>query len=220
MHRTPAAALFGLLAILIAGPSSAADLPRKAPVYQPQPLPFSWQGFYIGVNGGYGWGDSSLTGAGGSSTIHPNGGMVGPTVGYNFQLGSFVYGVEGDIDYSWMRGTGDAPCAGCEVRNDYFATVRGRFGYAFDRWLPYVTGGAAIGDIKISAPDAGSQFVDRFGWTVGGGLEYAFATPWSAKIEYLYADLGTGTCNATKCGTTIDANFRANIVRVGVNYHY
>lgn len=227
MHRTAAALTLGLFAILIASPSRAADLPRpmyrKAPVYQPYaPPPFTWQGFYIGVNGGYGWGDSTLTGVGGTSTIHPNGALLGPTVGYNFQLGSFVAGLEGDIDYSWMRDTNGpvAPCAGCEVRNHYLATIRGRLGYAWDRWLPYVTGGAAFGDIETSTPAGGSQFTDKVGWALGGGIEYAFASPWSAKIEYLYTDLGTATCDAAHCGTSTDASFRTNTVRVGINYHY
>src|SRR5882757_4770180 len=120
MSRTAAALTLGLFVIAIASPSNAADLPRpytKAPVYQPYaPPPFTWQGFYIGVNGGYGWGDSTLTGAGTTSTVHPNGGFLGPTVGYNFQLGSFVYGIEGDFVYSWMRESNGtvAPCPGCE----------------------------------------------------------------------------------------------------------
>jgi outer membrane immunogenic protein len=174
------------------------------------------------VNGGYGWGDSTLTGAGTTSTVHPKGGLLGPTIGYNFQFGGFVYGVEGDFDYSWMKDSNGAaaPCAGCEVRSHYLGTARGRLGYAWDRWLPYITGGAAFGDIQVSTPAGGSQYTNKVGWTVGGGLEYAFASPWSAKIEYLYTDLGTATCDAAHCGKRTDADFRSSTVRVGINYHY
>lgn len=227
MQRIAAAATFGLFAVLIAGPSNAADMAqpvyRKAAVYQPYaPPPFSWQGLYLGINGGYGWADSTLTGGGRSNTVHPTGALIGPTAGYNFQFGNVVAGIEGDLDYSWMHDTSGAvpPCRGCEVHNFYLATLRGRLGLAWDRWLPYVTGGAAFGDIQTSTPAGGSQFSNRAGWTVGGGLEYAFASPWSAKIEYLYSDLGSMTCDAAHCGTAVAVNFRASTVRVGINYHY
>ena len=227
MYRTMTAALaLGLLASSLPSPASAADLARpiyrKAPVYQPiLPPQFTWEGFYVGVNGGYGWGDSTLTGAG-SKSVHPDGGLLGETIGYNMQFGNFVAGLEGDIDYSWMRGTAGAgaPCAGCEVRNHYLATARGRLGFAWNRWLPYITGGAAFGDIQTSTPGGGSQFTNKVGWTLGGGVEYAFTAPWSAKIEYLYTDLGSATCDAAHCGAAIDTSFHANTVRAGVNYHF
>jgi outer membrane immunogenic protein len=179
---------------------------------------------YVGFNGGYGWANSTLSSAvATSSSVPANGAFAGSTFGYNLQVGNVVYGIEGDIDYSWMRGTNGiaAPCSGCEVRNHYLATVRGRLGYAWDRWLPYVTGGAAIGDIQISTPAGNIQRTEKVGWTLGGGVEYAFsASKWSAKLEYLYANLGNANCDAAHCGTSTDASFRANVVRVGVNYHY
>jgi outer membrane immunogenic protein len=196
----------------------------KTPVNRPYaPPPFTWQGFYIGINGGYGWSNATITGPGGSSTVNPNGGLLGTTVGYNFQAGSnFVAGIEGDLDYSWMRDTNGAvaPCPACEIRNNYIATARGRLGYAWDRWLPYVTGGAAFGDIQTKTPAGGSQATNKVGWAVGGGLEYAFASPWSAKIEYIYTDLGSANCDAAHCGASTDVSFHASTVRVGINYHY
>lgn len=229
MNRTAIAVSAAFFALSAVNPSNAADIAQpkqysKSPVYEPYAVPFTWQGFYVGFNGGYGWGNSTLTSAVGTSgAVHPNGALAGSTFGYNFQAGNVVYGIEGDIDYSWMRGTNGsaAPCSGCEVRNHYLATVRGRLGYAWNRWLPYVTGGAAIGDIQISTPAGNVQHADKLGWTLGGGVEYAFAASnWSAKLEYLYADLGKATCDATHCGTSTDANFRANVVRLGVNYRY
>lgn len=229
MNRTAIAAMAAFAALLAAQPSNAADLARpvyhKAPAYQTfVPAAFSWQGFYVGFNGGYGVANTTLANSTFTSeTFHPNGALVGSTFGYNFQTGGAVYGIEGDVDYSWMRAAAGpgAPCSGCEVRNHYLATVRGRLGYAMDRWLPYVTGGAAFGDIQTSTPGGGSQSTNKVGWTAGGGVEYALpATNWSAKLEYLYADLGTATCDAAHCGVSTDTTFRANVVRVGINYHY
>ena len=227
MRRT-AVGVAAILATLAVIPARGADLPPKVytkapPVYRPFVAPFTWQGFYVGLNGGYGWGSSTLTGVTGSSTVDPQGGLFGSTFGYNFLAGGIVFGIEGDLDYSWMQKTNDAvaPCANCEVRNRYLATARARLGYAYDRWLPYITGGAAFGDIEFSTPAGGGQSIDKVGWTVGGGVEYAFAgSNWSTKLEYLYADLGTATCDATHCGASTDADFHANIVRVGVNYRY
>lgn len=155
--------------------------------------------------------------------MHPDGAVLSGGFGYNFQAGSLVYGIEGDAGPSWMRDTNAAvaPCASCEVRNHYLATARARVGYAFDRWLPYVTGGAAFGDITIKTPAGGSQQSNQVGWTAGGGVEYAFAgTNWSTKLEYLYVDLGSATCDAVHCGTSTSADFKSNIVRVGLNYRY
>ena len=91
----------------------------------------------------------------------------------------------------------------CETSNDWLATFRGRIGYAFDRWLPYITGGGAYGNVKatVSVPIAGlsaSASNNQFGWTVGAGLEYAFLGNWTAKIEYLYVDLGSFNSAASR----------------------
>jgi len=100
----------------------------------------------------------------------------------------------------------------------------GRIGFAMDRFLPYITGGGAYGDIKAIAsvtPFAVSTGANRLGWTIGGGIEYAFISNWSAKLEYLYVDLGKAHCN-TACsgGNPFDVTFQTNIVRGGVNYKF
>lgn len=230
MTRTATTVAAGFLVAIATSASYGTDLARprpyvKAPAYQPVYVaPFTWQGFYADFNGGYGWGTSTLTGPTGiTSTTNPVGALLGTGFGYNFQAGNFVYGIEGDADYSWMEDTSDTvgPCPSCTVHNYYLATVRGRLGYAWDRWLPYITGGAAIGSINVSTPAGGAHGTDNVGWTVGGGIEYAFAaTHWSTKLEYLYADLGSVTCDAAHCGTSVGADFHANIVRVGLNYHF
>jgi outer membrane immunogenic protein len=199
--------------------ASAADLPRrqampaKAPEYM-APV-FSWTGAYVGINGGGGWGRSDYSAPLTSGAFDTSGGLVGGTLGYNYQVGQTVLGIEGDVDWSNIRGSGVCAGQSCSTRNDWLGTVRGRVGYAVDRFLPYVTGGAAFGDIKTSVAGLGDATTTRAGWTVGGGLEANIAGPWSAKVEYLYVDLGRGD---SVLGS--DAAFHSNIVRAGLNYRF
>ncbi|HEY6026126.1 MAG TPA: outer membrane protein [Pseudolabrys sp.] len=226
MKRLTLLAMAGLMAAAWAAPSLGADLPRpayKAPVYVAPG--FSWTGFYVGINGGYGWAKSSWSSAVTSGDVSPKGWLIGGTLGYNMQTGNFVWGLEGDIDLSTIKGStsgGTGVCAtpGCESRNRWFGTARGRIGYAFDRWLPYLTGGAAFGDVKMSPNTGLSETKTKIGWTAGAGIEWAFMTNWSTKIEYLYADLGKSTCSAASCGVDTDVTWKANIVRLGVNYRF
>jgi outer membrane immunogenic protein len=193
----------------------------KAPAFVPF---FSWTGFYLGLYAGYGFGSSNWTDtATGLSTgnFNVDGAMVGGTIGYNWQLGSAVLGAEADIGWSGVNGSTTTNCPlGCETSNTWFGTARGRIGYAFDRFLPYFTGGAAFGDIRAEAGGFSGTTKTQFGWTVGGGLEYAFLHNWTAKIEYLYADMGTVACSATDCGLPIDTTLKLNIIRGGMNYKF
>jgi outer membrane immunogenic protein len=223
-----ALALAGIAGTAVVGTASAADLARKAPppvTKAPPPpayVPFSWTGFYVGVNGGYGFGRSKWDGL--PATFDVKGGLVGGQLGYNWQFGQFVYGLEGDGDWTDLRGHANAVrCAGttlCQTRNDFLSTVRGRFGLAVDRLLPYATGGLAVGNIK--ATDAAFTGVDktREGWTVGGGLEYALAPNWSVKAEYLWVDLGKENCSIV-CGLpNNNVSLTSNVVRGGINYRF
>jgi len=112
----------------------------------------------------------------------------------------------------------------CETKNTWLSTFRGRIGYAFDRWMPYITAGGAYGNVKatISAPIVGtlvSASSGQLGWTAGVGLEYAFLSNWSAKIEYLYVDLGKfDTGFATPLVDNV--SLKENIVRAGLNYKF
>jgi outer membrane immunogenic protein len=190
--------------------ASAADLSaRKTMPYKAQPhaQTYNWSGFYLGVNGGGGWGDSNS-----SDGFR---GLVGGTIGYNYQVSHTVFGLEGDIDWSDLSRNGSCAAFSCGIRNNWLSTVRGRLGYAFDRFMPYVTGGAAFGDIKTSVAGSGDTNTTKTGWTVGGGLEAAIAGPWTAKAEYLYVNLGSGD---SPVGSS--ENFKTNIVRAGINYRF
>ena len=222
--------LFVTCVALLASANAAvgADLPRpyyKAPPAAPFVAPFTWTGFYVGINGGYAWGKADISNSLASfSTDTTDGWLVGATAGYNYQMGNFVFGFEGDADYALIKGnaTNTATCGAgtCEVKNTWLATARGRLGYAFERWLPYITGGGAFGGLKVE-PSGGTSSTDTaIGWTAGAGVEYAFLDSWSAKIEYLYADLGPATCEAAVCGVDTDVEPKINIVRAGLNYRF
>jgi outer membrane immunogenic protein len=226
--------VLGFAAALVAGTAlvgaaNAADLPprsapiTKAPVYvAPQ---FSWAGFYLGANVGYGWSD-------GSGNIFPGGAPIrgdgdgffgGFQGGYNWQMGSFVFGVETDFQLS--AGDGNTRFVGGpvfgKVENDWFGTIRGRLGYAVDRWLFYVTGGGAFVHNKLSpvAPFAfGSTSETGWTWTVGAGVEAALWQNWSIKAEYLYLD--TPDKVPVPPGTRVNGSTDTNLIRVGVNYHF
>ena len=221
MKRFTLAACAGLLVAAMAGPSLAADMSRPS-LMEPAPTsPFNWTGFYVGINGGYAWGKSSWTDPVTLATtgdFNFTGALVGGTIGYNLQFSQIVLGAEADVDASWIKGTDATVC--CETKNSWLGTARARIGYAFDRWMPFLTGGGAFGDVKMTPVGFASQTDTRFGWTAGGGLEYAFMGAWSAKIEYLYVDLGKASCNAASCGVGNDVTFKTSIVRGGVNYHF
>jgi len=193
----------------------------RAPVFVPF---FTWTGFYVGINAGYAFGDSSWTDTTlGITTgnFNVDGFMVGGTAGYNLQLGSAVVGVEADIDWSGVKGSTTVNCPlGCETTNTWFGTARGSIGYAFDRFLPSFTAGAAFGDVQANTPGFSGTAKTQFSWVLGGGLEYAFMNNWSAKIEYLYTDLDTVQCSAVACGTAVDTTLKLNIVRGGLNYKF
>jgi outer membrane immunogenic protein len=212
--------------VALAGTAVAADLPLsgpapyyKAPAYAPA---YNWSGFYVGINGGGGWGRSIWTSTGGFDT---SGGLVGGTIGYNYQMNQVVLGVEGDIDWANISGSTAPGCtainaAGCQTSNSWLSTVRARLGYAADRFMPYITAGAAFGDITASGPGLTGIDNTNAGWTAGGGIEFAIIGHWTAKAEYLFVDLGKTSCGLA-CGAVIqNVSFDANIFRGGINYRF
>ena len=222
MKRIVLASASVLALVGMIGSAQAADLPRqmvtKAPAYV-SPV-YNWTGFYLGVNGGGAWGTSAWDSTGSFDT---SGGMIGGTLGYNWQYGQWVLGFEGDIDWANVKGSTSRPLclSSCSTENSWLGTARGRLGYAFDRWLPYVTGGAAFGDVKASQPGFPGATNTQVGWAAGVGIEYAFAPNWSAKVEYLHYDLGNFQCGLNCNGFASDnVSFSADAIRGGINFRF
>jgi outer membrane immunogenic protein len=236
----------------MAGAASAADIPRKtapAPFVQAVPI-FTWTGFYVGINGGYVFetGKSALTGSGpllatgltpGPQKTLGEGFTIGGTLGYNYQIGSFVAGIETDLAYVDLGKTVTSTIGGLTTtmtqNTSYLGTLRGRLGVTFDRFLIYATGGLAYGDHYaatslngLGAGWDGTKSETRFGYALGAGLEYAFDNNWSAKIEYLYYDLGKHDYSSPQVSGAIipgvfgatRAENKGNIVRAGINYRF
>jgi outer membrane immunogenic protein len=215
--------------------AQAADVPARSnpPSFYkaPSALPFSWTGFYAGINGGYVWGRSSWSdpavGAN-SGSFNTSGGLVGGQFGYNWQTGAVVLGIETDADWMSVKGS-NAGLGGvcvadgggqCQTQQSWVGTTRARVGYAFDRWLPYVTGGVAYGNIQAAQP-FGTTTKTNVGWTAGGGLEYGIDRNWSARLEYLHIDLGTATFMGAASGTsTLAVTVTNDLMRAGINYHW
>lgn len=207
------------LGLVAAGAASAADLPsRKGPVAAPVYMPpaFTWTGFYVGANAGYAWGNVNTNGFTLTNTGDLDGFVGGAQVGYNYQMGQFVVGLEADIQGADLS-TGNT-LGGLRVKTDYFGTVRARVGVAFDRFMPYVTGGWAYGNVKTSIPALAfsSDASHTGGWALGGGLEYAVTNNIVAGVEYLYVDLGDKRILNT--GTKVGTDF--SVVRARLSYKF
>ena len=232
---------------LLAGPAFAADIPTKAP--PPTPGGYSWTGFYVGLNGGYGVGRNSTTltnftnpppGAqqfSDSWRLVPEGWSGGIQAGYNWQINQWVLGAEADFQGANQK---DSACILCspliggfqvEQKMPWYGTVRARLGWAAGPVLSYVTAGWAFArinnDLTIFVPTfpttAASTHETRSGWTFGTGIEAALTGNWTAKVEYLYMDLGTTSVPLTTSGTggsrtSVESEIRNRIIRVGLNY--
>ncbi|WGS17229.1 MULTISPECIES: outer membrane protein [unclassified Bradyrhizobium] len=211
--KTVLLASAGLLVLSAFAPASAADMAARAPyVKAPPPAAiYNWTGFYIGGFGGYA---SENTDA----SPKMSGGFAGGTIGYNWQAGNIVYGLEADGGWADVDASVTALGITTKSRIDSLGTVRGRIGFAVDKVLFYGTGGYAWVDNKISATALGvtvSESHFHSGWTVGAGIEAFFAPQWSVKGEYLYRSLGSENYFGVPSG---DLNLHS--VQVGVNYHF
>ncbi len=231
---------------MLGGVASAADMPIRQ--YSPPPVAelSTWTGFYIGGNGGGAFGSNkSDFNVGGGPTfasidLATKGAIGGAQVGYNWQTGAMVLGVEADFQASGLKGDISTPCippfcglpltASYEQSVTWFGTARARAGYAQSGWLLYATGGYAYGRTETNAsatagPVTAAVKTDNInsGWTVGGGAEVMFAPRWSVKVEYLYVDLGKTTNSYVFTGLptlndTTHVSF--NVFRAGVNFRF
>ncbi|MFG1347115.1 outer membrane protein [Xanthobacter autotrophicus DSM 431] len=244
-------------AVALAGAAQAADLATKPMVTKAPVAPaFSWTGFYIGANAGYGWGQTTFSNSydplnpstlvNADADFGTDGAVVGGQIGYNWQINQVVLGVEADAAWSDISGSGSyfngvaSSCVqsndACTAKTEAFGTIAARLGVAFDRVLVYAKGGAAWAVTKYTAGN--TDFVTpafsyqasvdetRWGWTIGGGVEWAFTNNWSAKVEYNYMDFGSSDVTFNFVPNTFIHPYAATVgqslqvLKGGVNYRF
>jgi len=219
----------GLGALTLAEPASSADLMVKAPAVK---AVYDWTGFYAGGHFGYGGGSfgpgTNPLPLHGIFFPHSATGVIGGyQLGYNRQLSNhLVLGVEADSTFtSFVDGPALVP-APFNTTVDYIGTVRGRIGYAWGNWMPYVTGGFAWGHSHINVNDAAGEVAEsrghyQTGWTAGLGLEFAVSGNWTAKAEYEYVDLSRHNYDLSDFGLTpVNSDPRLHLFKLGLNYHF
>ncbi len=222
-------ALAAATTMAIIGVAAAADVTR--PVFAPTAAGIDWSGFYLGFNGGGGFGqedcESCSTGA---NDFSISGLFAGGQAGFNWQTGMMVLGIEGDIQLSSVHGlcNGSSECSGppqLTVQDlDWFGTVRGRLGWLTGGdWMPYVTGGLAFGHGTRNTSSGGGDTATatHTGWVAGIGVERMLPMNWSAKIEYQYIDFGSANYVFPNIGgPDPDVSLTLHTLRFGLNKHF
>jgi outer membrane immunogenic protein len=249
--------LIAMAAALRTATAADADVYGPPPVIYPPVtvVLFSWTGFYFGGHVGGGWGSTNETGTPygffngiradtitpAPTTVDVSGWLGGGQIGANYQIGSFVFGVEADASGANLTGSsscastsllnGALPPANCKVKVEGVGTIAGRLGVAFDRVLLYGKGGGAWASDKYSLTSPNANLLPTFngsetkwGWMVGAGVEYAFYDNWSAKIEYNYMNLRTSNLQFTDVTGSFFLNSsiqqQLHVVKAGINYRW
>jgi outer membrane immunogenic protein len=240
-HTLKTLALAAGVSLVAIGTGFAADLSNR-PVYKAPPAPapmFSWTGFYIGGHVGYGWGSNDFTDTtaalGPAGTTYGNdtdGFLGGLQAGFDYQFApNWVLGIEGQVSWTNIDGStsyATAPAATFSNDMNWLSSVTGRLGYTGGNWLLYGKGGVAWADLDQTIATGLASVTNsqtRTGWTAGGGLEYAFAPGWSAKIEYQYYDFGKDTYSfAPVAGIGVPASFdvdsQIHTIKAGLNWRF
>jgi outer membrane immunogenic protein len=190
----------------------AADMPPYVPP-EPVAIPFSWTGFYLGAHGGWNWADTDPDG--GLDIGSTEGFVVGGQLGYNWQWDSILFGIEGDG--SFVDSEEEFP--GADVEQNFLASIRGRVGFALDRFLIYGTGGAAFTGLDMDFALGGDDEATYFGWVAGGGIEYAITDNVSFGVEYLHYDFGEEVFTDGP-GTDFDIGLTNDVVRGRLNIKF
>jgi outer membrane immunogenic protein len=203
--------------------ASAADLaPPPA-----APGPYNWNGVYFGGNLGYDAATATETfsgGANGTAGTNISAAIGGAQIGSNYQVGDVVFGFEADFD--GVMGTKSMLAPGIAAGNvqiPWLATLRGRLGYAFDRYLVYATAGGAAGELRtninLTNGDSTETTNTHSAWTAGGGIEVGITDNVSARLEYLYVQSGTFNVGVVD-NVTVSARVQENLVRAGLNVRF
>jgi outer membrane immunogenic protein len=223
-----------LVSLLAIDPATAADLAARPYTKAPAAAAvYTWTGFYLGANAGYGWGRSDERSVlGTQANFDISGALAGGQVGYNWQAGSFVFGVEADADWADIDGATRCPnpVFSCTAKVRDLASLRGRVGWANGPMLFYAAGGLGYANVRYStltafggvpaAATTGFYTADRWGYAVGAGLEYGFAPSWSAKLEYMHYGFDDITSPAGTLGVPVRLGLSVDTVKAGVNYHF
>jgi outer membrane immunogenic protein len=205
-----------VLSLAVAGGAQAAD-----GFYSPTPSGvYDWSGVYGGAAIGTAW--SSFTTQYGPVSPQPfdfsaQGFTFGVLGGVMAQMNSFVFGLEADVNFTSLDDTRIIQGNPISAEADWFASLRGRAGYAFDNFLVYGTGGLATGRIELSVPGAATRSRE-LGWTLGGGVEVALTENFTARAEYLYTDFGRTT--GTLAGSPFSTEFDSHAIRAGIIYRF
>ena len=225
--------LLGLSFSLLASSAFAADAIVEEVAVEVAPV-FSWTGGYIGLQGGYAWGKSQydILQNDSYSNPDPDGWFGGAYAGYNYQFSNnVVLGIEGDFAFGDVSGgdigrftDGVDPDMTVDADMNWSGAVRGRFGYAIDRFLPYVSAGIAFADYDHSLDHilgGRVDFSDTYtGWTVGAGVDYALTDNVLLRAEYRYSDFGSVTYAATPTYFEHEVDLSTNDVRFGIAYKF
>jgi outer membrane immunogenic protein len=219
--------LLGISLSLLATTTFAADAVVEEAVIDVVPG-FTWTGGYVGGQVGYAWGSGGAeqTDGPGFADTDPDGFIGGVYVGYNYQMPSnIVIGAELDVVYADVDGNGqvfEAPGIPAEaIANqelNWSGAARLRLGYAMDRFLPYIAGGIAFGDMDFgfASPTESATFSETFtGWTIGAGVEYAFTDNVVGRVEYRYTDFGSEIFDEDA-----EVDLSTNEVRFGIAYKF
>jgi outer membrane immunogenic protein len=219
-------------AALCGASALAADVPTKAPVYKAVEPMFNWTGFYVGGHAGGLWSDKHWTfvpDPTSTASPDPKGLLGGLQAGYNFQYGSWVFGLEGDFSWADASGTGQFTQPGAPVyahsKIEFLSTLTGRIGYAaWQRSLIYFKGGAAwLSEKHWEQADpitTQAEKQNRRGWTVGAGIEYALQKNWSVLLEYNYMDFGTDNAYFFVFNDLDEIKQSVQVVKFGLNYRF
>lgn len=231
MRRTQGIAAALTIAIRSAGaPAFAADLggARSTASIEASEQRSRWEGFYLGLSGGYGWGKDEKVSLGGSRTqgsfdsISPSGGLWGALITYNAVYGHMLLGVEADLQFGDIQGSSSSSFGRASTEINGLATVRGRLGYTYDRALFFVTGGyarAAVDSRLQTSDDIGISLEGGVnGFIVGAGVEYALSDRWSIKAEYDFVNLSEVDFSVKGVNGSLDPDF--HMLKFGLNYRF
>jgi outer membrane immunogenic protein len=213
------------------GLAQAADLsPPPAALAAPLPYAVSWNGFYAGVNAGYGWGNVAVTNYDEDPITHfsnsASGFLAGGQLGYNWQAGNFVFGPEFDLGWLGLSGSTAQSIDTLivsRVSGGLYGDATARIGIASGPTLFYAKGGWAFFNGTVNVTDLGESSTSTThtsGWTIGAGIEHKFSPHWSGKLEYQYFSFGNDRLVLPSDGDRFDNVLTASTIKVGLNYAF